>query len=88
MTGLHSLGMHANHLARHTEDGRMQAVLQWVGVGSIILMGAGAAVHLYRDLNKPHHESQSEPYPRHRHQQMLDGLDRHYRQNDGQGRGR
>jgi hypothetical protein len=80
MTGLHSLGMHASHMARHTDNGRVQAVLQWVGVGSIIMMGAGAAVHMYKELvHTP---------PAHKHRQMLDDLDRHYRQHEGHGRGR
>lgn len=87
MTNLHSLGMHANHLSRHTENPRMQAVLQWVGVGSIIVMGMGAMVHLYRDLTKPSHEHKPEHFPRHRHREMLDDLDRHYGSH-GQERGR
>ena len=77
MTGphLHGLSTHAHHLARGTGNPRMQAVLQWVGVGSVILMGAGAAVHLFKDLMRPSHE----PYPRQKHRDMLDDLDRHYR---------
>lgn len=82
MTGLHSLGMHANHLARHTENGRVQATLQWVGVGSIILMGAAATVHLVKDLV----HAVKEPYPPHKHRQMLDDLDRHYRRGEGPSR--
>lgn len=75
---LHTLGMHANHLARQTQNERMQSVLQWVGVGSIIVMGLGAMVHLYRDLTKPQHEWKPEPYPRQKHQEMTDQLDRQH----------
>ena len=74
MTQLHSLGLHANHLARHTDDQRMQAILQWVGVGSIILMGVGAGVHLFKELvHTP---------PRHKQREMLDDLERHYREGE------
>ena len=83
MTHLHHLGTHAQHLAHHTKNERMQAILQWVGVGSVILMGTGAAVHLFKDLVRPH----PEPYHRHRHREMLDDLDRHYG-HDGRGHGR
>lgn len=77
---LHTLGMHANQLARHTTNERMQAVLLWVGVGSVIMMGLGAAAHLYRDVCKPQREWQPEPYPRHRGRELLDDLDRRDRQ--------
>lgn len=79
---LQHLGMHANHLSRHTNSERMQAILQWVGVGSVIMMGAGAAVHLFKDLTRPHPEM----YPRHKHREMLDDLGRHDRGHDGHGR--
>lgn len=74
MNNLHALGSHAQHLAHNAKNERMQAILQWVGVGSVILMGAGAAVHLFKDLMRPH----PEPYPRHKHREMLDDLDQHY----------
>ena len=67
---LHHLGMHANHMAKHTNSERMQNVLQYVGVGSVILMGLGAGVHLFRDLFKP----SPEPYPRHKYRELMDGL--------------
>ncbi|QEL14809.1 hypothetical protein [Limnoglobus roseus] len=67
---LHSLSMHANHMARHTDNERMQTILQYVGVGSVIMMGAAATVHLFRDLFKP----APEPYPRHKYREMMDEL--------------
>lgn len=79
MTNLHALGTHAQHLAHNAKTERMQAILQWVGVGSVILMGAGAAVHLFRDLMRPH----PEPYSRQRHREMLDDLDRQYDRQHG-----
>jgi len=67
--------MHANHIARHTDNQRMQAVLQWVGVGSVIMMGAAAGVHLVKDIFWSN--------PRHHQQRMLDDLDRHDREREG-----
>ena len=75
---LHTLGMHANHIARGTSNERMQAILQWVGVGSVIMMGAAATVHLFRDITRP----SPEPYPRHKHREMLDDLESHYSRNE------
>ncbi|MDY3562265.1 hypothetical protein R5W23_003727 [Gemmata sp. JC673] len=66
--------MHATHLSRHTNSEKMQAILQWVGVGSVILMGAGAAVHLFRDLTKPHHECKPEPFSRHKYRELRDQM--------------
>lgn len=82
MTGVpfHSLGMHANHMAKHTSNERMQTILQYVGVGSVIMMGAAATVHLIRDLCKPSHE----PYPREKYRELRDEMDR----SDSRGRGR
>ena len=74
---LHTLGLHANQIARCTENERMQTILQWVGVGSVIMMGAAAAVHLFRDLSRP---DCCEPYPRHKHRQLLDEMNRHDRE--------
>lgn len=65
---LHSIGFHANHLSRHTNNERMQAILQWVGVGSVIMMGAAATVHLIRDLMKPH----TEPFCRHKYRETME----------------
>lgn len=79
---LHHLGMHANHIARHTNSEKMQAILQCVGVGSVILMGLGAAVHLFRDLTKPHHEWKPEPFSRHKYREMQDDLERHSARSD------
>ena len=73
---LHTLGMHANHMARQTSNERMQAVLQWVGVGSIIVMGLGAMVHLYRDLTKPQHEWKPERQPAGRYRELADDVSR------------
>ena len=75
---LHSLGMHANHLARNTNSERMQAILQYVGVGSVILMGIGAGVHLFRDLFKP----TPEPFCRHKYREMMDELNHHSERRD------
>jgi hypothetical protein len=77
--------MHANHLARNVDSERMQTILQWVGVGSVIMMGAAAAVHLFKDLWKPQKEWQREPFPAHRYREMQDDLDR---KNERQERGR
>jgi hypothetical protein len=71
---LHSLGLHAHEIARHCRNERMQTILQWVGVGSVIMMGAAATIHLFKDL------FHSVPAPKHR--QMLDDLETHYRKND------
>lgn len=71
--------MHANHLSRHTSSEKMQAILQWVGVGSVILMGMGAAVHLYRDLARPH----PEPFSRHKYRETMDDLERQNRPRHG-----
>ncbi len=79
---LHTLGIHANQMSRSCSNERMQMILQWVGVGSVILMGAAAGVHLYKDIVKP-----ADQYPIYR--KTLDDLDRHYRSNDQEhGRGR
>lgn len=69
---LHSIGFHANHIARHTSSERMQAILQWVGVGSVVMMGLAATVHLFRDLTKPHADWKAEPCG-HRKQRELPG---------------
>ena len=83
---LHTLGMHANHLARQTSNERMQATLQWVGVGSIIVMGVGALVHLYRDLCKP---SSRETYPPQKYRELRDDIDRSIERGErDHGRGR
>lgn len=79
MPPLHTLGMHANHMARCTSNERMQAILHWVGVGSVIMMGMAAGAHLIRDLTKPHAEWQPEPYPRHKALDLRDEMKRHYR---------
>jgi hypothetical protein len=60
----------------------MQTILQWVGVGSVILMGAAAAVHLYRDLNKPMHDWKPDSR---RRSEMPEEVNRCH---DGQCRGR
>jgi hypothetical protein len=62
--------MHANHMARHTNNERMQTILQFVGVGSVIMMGAAATVHLIRDLCKP----TPEPFSRHKYRETMDEL--------------
>ena len=69
---LQHLGMHANHLSRHTNSEKMQGILQWVGVGSVIMMGLGASVHLFRDLWKPH----PEPFCKHKYRETMDEMDR------------
>ena len=68
--GFHHLGMHANHLGRNIGNERMQAILQWVGVGSVIMMGLAATVHLIRDCTKPSRE----PYSSRRYHEMQDEL--------------
>lgn len=85
MSQLHSLGMHANQLSRHTENPKLQLILQGAAVASIIVMGVAGTVHLYNDLTKPRQEWQPQHYPRHKHREMLDDLDRHY---GGHGHGR
>jgi hypothetical protein len=70
---LHTLGMHANHMSRSCGNERMQAILQWVGVGSVIMMGAAAAIHVYRDLTKPSHE---QTYQKRRYDEMPDEVKR------------
>ena len=72
---LHTLGMHANQLSRHTNNERMQGILQWVGVGSVIMMGLGATVSLFRDCTKSRHEWTPEPYPKHKYREMKDEID-------------
>lgn len=72
---LHALGFHANTIAKNTSNERMQAILQWVGVGSVILMGLAATAHLVKDVC---HFRNHQPYPRQKHEQLLDDLDRHY----------
>ena len=79
---LHTLGIHANQIARSTNNERMQAILQWVGVGSVILMGAGAAVHLFRDLTRPFPES----FPRQKYRELLDDVSQDPHQGHGRGR--
>lgn len=84
---LHTLGLHANQVARCTENQRMQAILQWVGVGSVIMMGLGAGAHLLKDVlrafKEPAH-AEREPYPRHKLKEKLEHLDRHYRKREGE----
>ncbi len=75
---LHGLVFQANNLSRTCNNERMKDILQWVGVGSVILMGAAAGVHLVKDLFK----GSSEPYSRRRYEGMLDDLDRHYKGRD------
>src|SRR5262245_42825777 len=73
---IHALGFHANTIAKATSNERMQAILQWVGVGSVVLMGIAATSHLIKDLFCHRHE----PYPRRKHDELLERLDRHYSQ--------
>lgn len=72
---LHTLGYHANTIAKNTSNERMQAILQWVGVGSVLLMGLAATAHLVKDVC---HFSNHQRYPRHKNDQLLDDLDQHY----------
>jgi hypothetical protein len=74
MSDLHNLGFHANSIAKATSNERMQAILQWVGVGSVVLMGLAATSHLVKDVCRQFHE----PYPKSKHKELLDELDRHY----------
>jgi hypothetical protein len=71
---LHSLGLHAQSIAQHTSNERMQAILQWVGVGSVILMGLAATAHLVKDVSN----MVCEPHSKRKHAELLDKLDRHY----------
>lgn len=73
---LHNLGLHAQSIAQHTSNERMQAIVQWVGVGSVVLMGLAASAHLVKDVCRLFHE----PYPKRKHAELLDELDRHYSQ--------
>lgn len=68
MTGasLHTLGMHANHLSRHVGNEKLQTILNVVAVGSIVIMGMGATVHLFRDLTRPHEDSHRKYHELHR----------------------
>lgn len=78
---LHALGFHANNLSRTCGDERMKGILQWVGVGSVILMGAAAGVHLIKDLlwSGKEYKFSHEPFSKRRYEGMLDDLDRHYK---------
>ena len=73
---LHALGFHAQTIAQNTSNQKMQAVLQWVGVGSVVLMGLAATAHLIKDVCRLTHE----PYPKRKHDELLDDLNRHYSQ--------
>jgi ABC-type nickel/cobalt efflux system permease component RcnA len=70
-------------LAKHLENPKMQAALQWVGIGSAVVLTLGGLIHLYRDLTRPHHDWHPEPYPKHRHRALIDDLDRHHRSRHG-----
>ncbi|MDY3551379.1 hypothetical protein R5W24_000455 [Gemmata sp. JC717] len=77
--GLHSFA----EMAKHSENPKMQMIVQYIGIGSAAVLAIGGIVHLIRDLTKPHHEWQPEPYPKHKHREMLDDLDRHHRSRHG-----
>ena len=70
--------------AKHCDNPKAQAIFQWVGIGSALVLALGGMIHLYRDLTRPHHEWKPEPYPRQKHRELVDELDRHHR--DGRGR--
>jgi hypothetical protein len=70
----HHLGLHANQLGRNIGNERMQMILQWVGVGSVIMMGLASTVHLIKDCMKPSKEAHHE-----RHRELRDRLNEHDR---------
>ena len=70
---LHTLGIHANQMSRNCGNERMQAIMQWVGVGSVIMMGVAASVGLLKDIiqsGKP------------QHRELRERLDRHHEERD------
>jgi hypothetical protein len=70
---LHTLGIHANQMSRNCGNERMQTIMQWVGVGSVIMMGVAASVGLLKDIIKT-----AKP----EHRELRERLDRHYRDRD------
>jgi hypothetical protein len=70
---LHTLGIHANQMSRNCGNERMQNIMQWVGVGSVIMMGVAASVGLLKDIIKT-----ATPEDR----KLRERLDRHYEERD------
>jgi hypothetical protein len=60
-------------MSRSCGNERMQTIMQWVGVGSVIMMGFAAGVGLLKDVFKP-----AKP----EHRDLRERLDRHYREHD------
>ena len=47
---LHDLGPQAQRMARNCNNERLAMTLQFVAIGSVIIMAGAAAAHLLRDL--------------------------------------
>ncbi|WP_149111370.1 hypothetical protein [Limnoglobus roseus] len=57
--------------SRNCNSERMQAILQYVGVGSVIMMGLAATVSLFRDMSRPTPEA----FCKHKFREMKDQID-------------
>jgi hypothetical protein len=54
---LHNLGPQAQTMANHCKNERMAMTLQYVAIGSMIIMAGAAAAHLMKDVfgSSEHH---------------------------------
>jgi hypothetical protein len=57
---LHELGPQAQQMSRNCNNERLAMVLQYVAIGSMIIMATAAASQVLKEaFGKPHHERRS-----------------------------
>ncbi len=56
---LHDLGPQAQTMAKNCTNERMAMILQYVAIGSMIIMAGAAAAHIMKDLLHTEHRGRS-----------------------------